>query len=196
MHFDTIETSLFSCRPAPAAYDGGLGWNEEKYPFSGGVDLDLMNLDHNGLDLKGLGEVQGEDLPLILGALTRELCGQVQLLQSLGRLVTETADGAGVERKLVQADAKAQIEAISLIVRTLEKIDSLQRALAEARSDRDAAEGEADYAALVALFETRVEARARELAARGKACRPATVARGAAPRKRTAKTAPAKASPD
>lgn len=68
--------------------------------------------------------------------------------------------------KLAKADIKAANDALSLIVRTIEKIDSLQRSLADDRER--AAERDFDQAAydeLVAGIERKIEARARELAA-------------------------------
>jgi hypothetical protein len=74
--------------------------------------------------------------------------------------------GAAVDvaaRKLAQTDAKAAIEAVSLIVRTLEKIDSLQRTLIAERVEAEAAAGlPEDEAALAEEFDRLVEARVKE----------------------------------
>ncbi|OLP61845.1 hypothetical protein BJF93_19355 [Xaviernesmea oryzae] len=158
MDLDRFEPRLYGQWPLPPFYGVNLPdrddpSSEENNPYSG------------SLDLKGLVQPEGDDLPLILTALTRELCGQIQVLQGLGRLTAAGGEGPEPERKLVQADAKAQVEAISLIVRTLEKIDSLQRDLALRSAEHGEAEDEADYQALLAAFERRVDARAEELAA-------------------------------
>lgn len=121
------------------------------------------------LEVKSEPAAPADELSAMLAMMTRELREQLQAFQAL-RLSAEGAaaaseDGSG--RKQQQADAKAAIEAMSLIVRTLEKIDSLQRSLAHER-DRRAEEDidEAGYAALVKQFEDRIEAKANARAKR------------------------------
>lgn len=69
------------------------------------------------------------------------------------------AGGEGLAGARAQADAKAAIEAISLIVRTLEKIEALQRTLADGRvaeTDIDAAAEAAALEKIHALVERRI----------------------------------------
>jgi hypothetical protein len=78
------------------------------------------------------------------------------------------ADGDEAAGKLARADVKAATDAMSLIVRTLEKVDSLQRQLArdrEAQAERMADEdgyGEAK-ARLLGLIEDRANERAETM---------------------------------
>ncbi|WP_428427981.1 hypothetical protein [Pararhizobium sp.] len=110
-----------------------------------------------------------DDLQDMLNGMTKELREQMQQFQRLRRLADDKAEAAGeeIDRKLVQADAKASIEAMSVIVRTLEKIDSLQRPIAHDRqAAADTAFDEASYNAFVAEIDQRVEQRAKELFAK------------------------------
>ncbi|NVP54189.1 hypothetical protein [Mycoplana rhizolycopersici] len=155
MHdFDDVDPGLFGLPATQPAYDGfaaGVRWGE------GGAAAVL--------DLKS--EVDGDplgDMQAMLSQMTKELRERFQRFQSQRRsaeqIAAEAADEA--ERKLGQADAKAAIEAVSLIVRTLEKIDSLQRTIMSERRDAEERQGEvADIDALIAEFDRRVEAKAR-----------------------------------
>ena len=105
----------------------------------------------------------------MLNAMTQELREQMLQFQKLRRLSDDRADAAGeeIDRKLIQADAKASIEAMSVIVRTLEKIDSLQRTIAHDRQTlAETTFDEASYNAFVAEVDQRVERRARDLFAK------------------------------
>ncbi|MCD2180986.1 hypothetical protein [Rhizobium sp. GN54] len=113
-----------------------------------------------------------DDMQAMLSQMTKELRERFQRFQSQRRtaeqMAAEADDEAG--RKLGQADAKAAIEAVSLIVRTLEKIDSLQRTILSER--RDAVElacEAADFDAVVAEFDRRVEEKANAYLERWKA---------------------------
>ncbi|URK88213.1 hypothetical protein LP421_12650 [Rhizobium sp. RCAM05350] len=110
-----------------------------------------------------------DDLQDMLNGMTKELREQMQQFQRLRRLADDKAEAAGeeIDRKLIQADAKASIEAMSVIVRTLEKIDSLQRTIAHDRQvAADTVFDEASYNAFVAEIDQRVERRAKELCAK------------------------------
>jgi hypothetical protein len=95
----------------------------------------------------------GDDLRRLLNDMTREMRAQFDYFR---RLRGESdADGAAS-----RADAKAAVDAMSLIVRTLEKIDALQRQLArdrEEEADRHADPAELERArdALLALIDER-----------------------------------------
>lgn len=105
------------------------------------------------------------NMQAMLLEMTKELRERFQRFQSQKVLAEQDAAGAEDEasRKLAQSDAKAAIEAVSLIVRTLEKIDSLQRTLISERTEAEAARGEPeDEAALAAEFDQLVERRVME----------------------------------
>jgi hypothetical protein len=77
------------------------------------------------------------------------------------------AEGDEAAGKLARADVKAATDAMSLIVRTLEKVDSLQRQLArdrEIEAERTADEG--GYEEAKARFMQMIEDRANEKAVR------------------------------
>jgi hypothetical protein len=85
------------------------------------------------------------DMRAILNAATLELRQQFETFRGL-RATAEVMLQSGDEaaQKLARADIKAAIDAMSLIVRTLEKIDTLQRQFArdrQAEAERVADEG-------------------------------------------------------
>jgi hypothetical protein len=107
-----------------------------------------------------------DDLQDMLNGMTKELREQMQQFQRLREAAREReAEAEGdIDRKLIQADAKASIEAMSLIVRTLEKIDSLQRTIVRDRElQAEQNLDEEGYDALVREFNNRVEERALQL---------------------------------
>lgn len=151
----TIDLGLFGVSPDPGAYDGLAG---RRVALSGGAAPVL--------DIKAEGPLDPFlDMQAMLFEMTKELRERFQRFQSQKVLAERDADGAEDEaaRKLAQTDAKAAIEAVSLIVRTLEKIDSLQRTLISERAEAEAADGAPDdEAALAAEFERLVEARVED----------------------------------
>lgn len=107
-----------------------------------------------------------EEYRLLLNELTREMREQFALFRAL-REKAEAAieDGDEAAGKLARADAKAATDAMSLIVRTLEKVDSLQRQLARDRAEAEEREAEdADHDAIAREFDRVIEARATEIA--------------------------------
>ncbi|HUH49064.1 MAG TPA: hypothetical protein VLZ56_04315, partial [Mycoplana sp.] len=149
MHtFDDVDADLFGLPATDLAYDGGTRpdcWEEGRVEMAT-VLLD-MKADTGGDPL--------DEMQTMLSEMTKELRERFQRFQGQRRTAEHVADAAEDEadRKLAQADAKAAIEAVSLIVRTLEKIDSLQRAIRSERRDADERRGEvADYDAVVAEF--------------------------------------------
>lgn len=112
-------------------------------------------------DMRPAGSIDGPDgLWRLLNEMTAEMREQFRFFRELregadGALDAAIDDGAG---KTARADVKAATDAMSLIVRTLEKIDTLQRQLAR---DREvAAESEADnqsYEEAVAFFQRRID---------------------------------------
>lgn len=150
-----IDLDLFGISPEPAVYDG-----------SGGQRVVLDGETALLLDTKAA--APGDpflDMQAMLLEMTKELRERFQRFQSQKALAERDADAAedDAARKVAQTDAKAAIEAVSLIVRTLEKIDSLQRTLINERTEAEAASGEnEDEAALVKEFDRLVEARVKD----------------------------------
>lgn len=87
----------------------------------------------------------GEELRQILNEMTVEMRAQFSTFRQMRESATVAlTDGDEAAQKLARADVKAATDAMSLIVRTLEKVDSLQRQLArdrEAEAERVADEG-------------------------------------------------------
>ena len=146
----TIDIGLFGIAPEPAVYDGLAGRRDE---FASGAALVLDTKAQAPLD-------PFLDMQAMLLEMTKELRERFQRFQSQKALAERDADAAEDEaaRKTAQTDAKAAIEAVSLIVRTLEKIDSLQRTLIAERIEADTGEAE-DEAALMAEFDRLVNER-------------------------------------
>ncbi|MCJ9673159.1 MULTISPECIES: hypothetical protein [unclassified Neorhizobium] len=110
----------------------------------------------------------GEELRRLLNEMTVEMRDQFSTFRRM-RTAAEAAltDGDDAAQKLARADVKAATDAMSLIVRTLEKVDSLQRQLARDRdeaAERDADEG--GYEEAKARFLKMIEDRANENAYR------------------------------
>lgn len=148
-----VEIGLFGVSPQWDAYDGLA---ERGIAFMGGAAAVL------DVKAEGIGD-PFLDMQAMLLEMTKELRERFQRFQSQKVLAERDADAAGDEaaRKLAQTDAKAAIEAVSLIVRTLEKIDSLQRTLIAERAGADAGDAD-DEEALMAEFDRLVEARVKE----------------------------------
>ena len=153
-----IDLQLFGLCPEPAVYDGLGG---RRVDFAGAAALVLDTKADAPLD-------PFLDMQAMLLEMTKELRERFQRFQSQKVLAERDAAGAEDEaaRKLAQSDAKAAIEAVSLIVRTLEKIDSLQRQLARDREDAALLSGEGEdeeaiTAELLRIIEIQAEARAR-----------------------------------
>lgn len=106
-------------------------------------------------------------LAALLDDLTGEMRAQFELFRKLRASAEGLIEGADeAVAKAARADAKAATDAIALIVRTLEKIDSLQRQLARDREDAALASGEGEdeeaiTAELLRIIEIQAEARAR-----------------------------------
>ncbi len=120
--------------------------------------------------LAAAGEGSGaEELRLLLNEMTREMRAQFlafRALRSAAELTTAGAEGADdAVQKLARADLKAATDAMSLIVRTLEKVDSLQRQLARDRAaDAERQADEGGYEEAMRTVEALIEARASERA--------------------------------
>ncbi|WP_244481386.1 hypothetical protein [Rhizobium sp. Root1203] len=86
-----------------------------------------------------------EELRVLLNEMTAEMRDQFAAFRTLRKAAESAAAGSSDETaaKLARADLKAATDAMSLIVRTLEKIDQLQRQVAR---DRELAADENDVA--------------------------------------------------
>ncbi|MBT9368605.1 hypothetical protein [Rhizobium sp. CSW-27] len=118
------------------------------------------------LELKSAEAAAGaEDLRLLLNEMTREMRAQFLAFRALrAEAERQAAEGDEAAQKLARADLKAATDAMSLIVRTLEKVDSLQRQLSRDRAEE--AERRAEETGFEeALRDVRqlIEARATEL---------------------------------
>lgn len=109
-----------------------------------------------------------EELRRLLNEMTLEMRDQFLTFRRM-RTAAEKAleDGDEAAQKLGRADVKAATDAMSLIVRTLEKVDSLQRQLAQDRErEAERAADESGYEEAKARFMKLIEERANEYAAR------------------------------
>lgn len=80
------------------------------------------------------------------------------------------ADLPEAELKLCRADLKAAVDALSVIVRTLEKVDEMERRIMRDQQELAAMPGtEADYARLMDAVVAMIEARVAERLARRRA---------------------------
>ncbi len=107
----------------------------------------------------------GEELRQILNEMTVEMRAQFSTFRQMRESATAAlADGDEAAQKLARADVKAATDAMSLIVRTLEKVDSLQRQLArdrEAEADRVA--DESGYEEAVREVDMLISQRAQDM---------------------------------
>lgn len=107
-----------------------------------------------------------EALRRLLNEMTLEMRDQFATFRNLRASAEKAlADGDEAAQKLARADVKAATDAMSLIVRTLEKVDSLQRQLArdrEIEAERVADEG--GYEEAKARFMRMIDDRATETA--------------------------------
>lgn len=118
------------------------------------------------LEIKAADVAPAEELRRLLNDMTVEMRSQFDYFRSLRAAADAVPDGADeAAQKLARADVKAATDAMSLIVRTLEKVDALQRQLARDRDEE--AERHADTQGLDATrqhFLQAIEARAQERA--------------------------------
>jgi hypothetical protein len=159
------ELSLFGEWPEKPCYSGGVVTPPSCVSRPGHVA--------DGLERKSVPPVQSgtsadggaDDLRLLLNEMTGEMRQQFEFFRTMrehaGPLVeTEGDDAAG---KQARSDVKSSTDAMSLIIRTLEKIDTLQRQLARDRQEAAEREMESDdYEEAVAFFQRRIEKLADE----------------------------------
>jgi hypothetical protein len=106
-----------------------------------------------------------EEMQALINAMTGELRAQFCLFQTIREQAEARIGGEEAEAKAAKVDAKAAVDALALISRTMEKIDGLQRSLADAlaRQAEEAFDDE-DYQTLLADIERRIADRAEERA--------------------------------
>lgn len=107
-----------------------------------------------------------DQLAALLNDLTAEMRAQFELFRRLRSAADALMSGEDeATAKLARSDAKAATDAMALMVRTLEKIDSLQRQLARDRAEaEDRAGGDEDHEAIREQFRRTIAARAEERA--------------------------------
>lgn len=159
-HEQDVDLALLGLSP------GAEGWRRpengpENGPPRGSADAAALEL-KSGAALSPL-----DRLAALLDDLTGEMRAQFELFRKLRATAEALIEGADEAlAKAARADAKAATDAIALIVRTLEKIDSLQRQLARDREDAVLLSGEGEdeeaiKAELLRIIETQAEARAK-----------------------------------
>ena len=105
------------------------------------------------------------EMQRLLNDMTTELRGQFDMFQKIRMRAEQAIDGDEAEAKVAKADAKSAVDALALITRTLEKIDGLQRGLADVLA-RQAEENfdDAVYHTLVASIDRKIAERGEERA--------------------------------
>lgn len=123
---ENFDPALFGAWPKVAVYDdsGGSGWSAEKCRQA----AELFVLETKSGDPQAV-------LQTMLNDMTGEMRAQFDLFKTLRAAAEPVSQGDDeTAAKLARADIKAAVDAMSLIIRTLEKIDGLQRQIAR---DRD-----------------------------------------------------------
>lgn len=162
-----VDPGLFGLWPKTALYDGFAKQSDDlKIEF--GAEIGRIVLETKS-DPDGAED--GEpDLHDLLNQLTRELAGQFRTFRTMRaeaeKLLSSSDDDAAI--KAAKADIKAAADSMSVMVRTLEKIDALQRSLAHDRAlatetSPDAAGYDDAKRGLLAFIDARAEERARIL---------------------------------
>lgn len=153
-HFQDFDTDL--CGAWDAVPDGGP------------VDLSLMDISRRViLEVKSAEMRQAQsdgDMRSILSEMTVEMRSQFEAFRKLrGAAEAMFTGGDDASQKLARADIKAATDAMSLIVRTLEKIDGLQRQFArDRRMEAEQTADEGGYEQALQEVERLIEARAEE----------------------------------
>jgi hypothetical protein len=155
-----VDLALFGCWEAAPAY-------REALPEGDVLAEDVRALVLETKSAEGAQVSAADELRRLLNEMTVEMRGQFDAFRKM-RIAAEglLAGGDETAGKLARADIKAATDAMSLIVRTLEKVDSLQRQLARDREDE--AERAADasgYGEAKERLLKLIEVKAREQAA-------------------------------
>jgi hypothetical protein len=135
--FDSFDPGLFGIWRDRAAYG-------DEMPTEDAVLADEVRI---ALEIKSAdgGVSASDELRKLLNDMTVEMREQFSTFRKMRESAAGAlTDGDEAAQKLARADVKAATDAMSLIVRTLEKVDSLQRQLArdrEIEAERVADEG-------------------------------------------------------
>lgn len=139
----------------------GVGWSDQRRMRAAGRFM---------LEVKSAEALSPiEQLSALLNDLTAEMRQQFELFRKLRGAADALISGEDeAASKLARSDAKAATDAMALMVRTLEKIDSLQRQLARDREEAALAggDGESDEEIrdeIRRIIDGQAEARARVL---------------------------------
>ena len=105
------------------------------------------------------------EMQSLLNDMTTELRAQFAIFRTIRERAEPGIEGDEAEAKVAKADAKAAVDSMALIARTLEKIDAMQRGLADALA-RQAEENfdDAAYRALLDDIDRKISERAEERA--------------------------------
>nr|WP_272210645.1 hypothetical protein [Marinicella sp. W31]MDC2876546.1 hypothetical protein [Marinicella sp. W31] len=149
---ETIDIALFGLWPRSPRYDGD--------PAGRRVDAA-----YHEIEPKARPGDADDDLRLLLNDLTSEMRAQFAFFRKLRMAAVKKSRGG--EAADVRGEVKAAADAVSLIIRTLEKADEMQRRLAENRRNADERDlNLRDYDDAKAHFLDLIEKRAGELAER------------------------------
>jgi hypothetical protein len=154
---ETFDSALFASWPPLGGHQAMSGWS---------AGDDLRQTEFLFLETK-TAEPPQEALRILMNDMTQEMRDQFDYFRKL-RTMAEGMTGGDIddaEAKLARADVKAATDAMSLIVRTLEKVDTLQRQLSrdrdlEAERNADRPGYEDAKARLLGLIEQKANERA------------------------------------
>jgi undecaprenyl pyrophosphate synthase len=160
---ETFDPSLFGVWPGHRAYDAMVELADRAPAYRALADEVRAAV----LEVKSANGAipQAEELRQLLNEMTVEMRDEFAAFRRM-RTSAERAleDGDDAAQKLARADVKAATDAMSLIVRTLEKIDSLQRQQARDRElEIERTENEGGYEEAVRAVEELIEKRAQEI---------------------------------
>lgn len=132
--FEHFDPALFGAWAQQPTYDAGSGLIEtERAANDEALRAKAASI---LLEVKSADASPGDDLRRLLNDMTGEMREQFDYFRDLRR-AAEIASDAEIDEaqaKIARADVKAATDAMSLIIRTLEKVDALQRQIAR---DRD-----------------------------------------------------------
>jgi hypothetical protein len=158
--FDRFDPALFGTWRMAPIYGDDIAMEDEGLAADVRAVLEVKSAD-------GLGD-PAEELRRLLNDMTVEMREQFSTFRQMRESAAAAlVDGDEAAQKLARADVKAATDAMSLIIRTLEKVDSLQRQLArdrELEAERVADEG--GYEEAKARFVRMIEEKANERAHR------------------------------
>jgi hypothetical protein len=159
---ETFDPTLFGSWPPLGGHQAMSGWSAED---------DLRQPELLFLETK-TAEPPQEALRILMNDMTQEMRDQFDYFRKLRTVAEAMTDGEvdDAAAKLARADVKAATDAMSLIVRTLEKVDSLQRQLSrdrdlEAERNADRPGYEDAKARLLDLIEQKANERAEVIVA-------------------------------